>query len=524
MRYPTLTLLLAVAATCLAQQPEPPVIHIIHTNDTHSQFEPHQNRDGSQAGGVIERASILELFRLQDPELLYLDSGDMLQGSPYFNIYRGELEVLCMNQQQLLATTFGNHEFDNGVAQLDSILRLADFPMISSNYHCEGTVLEHRVVPHLITWSHDVKIGITGVTCSPQGLIFARHYEGITYEDPVTAVNREAAWLRDEGCDLVIVLSHLGYNATPSPNFNGMHDSRLAAETRGVDLIIGGHSHTNIEKGTVRHNLDGQPVYITQTAGKGNPIGLVDVRMKAGSTYADCQYSVDTIFCSKLNPTDYDLSAYGQGMRELFTPFQESLKDQMGQRLGFAPERLSKSHRQSPLGNLTTDAIRIMGERYTGKHIDASIMNIGGLRSEIPAGDVTLNDLYCVYPFVNYLVVLELRGADLKNLIESNAGRGLDAWSGIQVKLDKEGDRLVARDIQVGGRPIDTDSIYTFCTIDFLAEGNSGMTPLTRALSSQNTGITIRDAMIEYIHDLDAQGLSVSAPLDDRVIDLTQDK
>lgn len=501
----------------------PPRLTILHTNDTHSQFDLSTYGDTEPHGGVIERASMLELFRQQDPDLLYLDAGDFVQGSPYFNIFGGQLEVLCLNQQQLLATTFGNHEFDNGVAALDSILQLAEFPLVSCNYHCEGTALEYRIVPHLIAESHDVKIGITGVTCSPYGLIAERNFEGITYEDPREAVNREAAWLRQEGCDLVIVLSHLGYIAAPQPNHVSVYDTDLAAAVRGVDLIIGGHTHTNIEEGVTCLDLDGHPVVITQTQGKANPIGCVVVQMKEGSPYAECTYSVDSIVCSKLHPEDYDLTGLGQEVNELFTPFKELITAQMEKRLGYAPERLTKGHGQSSLGNFVTDALRIVGQQQSGKLIDVGLMNNGGLRSEFPAGNITIGDLYNVFPFTNVITILEMRGADLEELIHSNAGRGLDAWSGIQVTLFMDGDRRQAKDITVGGQPIDPERIYTLCTIDYLAEGNSGMSALTRAISCQKTSLTIRDAMIGYIQKLDEQGGQVTGPLDDRVIDESEE-
>jgi len=504
------------------QQTNAPVITIIHTNDTHSQIDPSKNRQGEMTGGVVKRAAMLEYFRENvDSDLLYFDCGDMVQGSPYFNIFKGELEVLCMNQQNLIASTLGNHEFDNGLEALNAVLSNANFPLICCNYHCEGTPIESRIVPHMILSNHDVKIGVTGASVSPEGLIFAKYWKGITFEDPITAVNREAALLRQEGCDLVIVLSHLGYQAAPAPDHTVVFDSDLAKASSDIDIILGGHSHTNIERGVYFDNLQGKQVLVTQTGGKGAPMGFVQVTMKKGSEYAGCHYSIDSIVCKKLHEADYELEGRGQQMEACVAPYRDQLASQMNERIGYAPASLTRGRTQSTLGNFTADAYRKVGEKLTGRKIDVSIMNNGGLRSDLSAGDVSIGTMFGIFPFENSIVVLDLKGSDLEQLIQSNAGRKLDCWSGTQITLKMDGDRCFASNILVGGQPIDPERLYTICTIDYLAEGNSGMTALTRAENINMTGILIRDAMIEYVQELDAQGKQVAAEIDDRVIDLT---
>ena len=501
----------------LAQSLDAPVITILHTNDTHSQFDAYDNGKGQPRGGVVERASLLEYFRQQDPDLLYLDAGDMIQGSPYFNIFGGELEMICMNQQRLIASTFGNHEFDNGLEELRKMLSKADFPLISANVHCEGTPVEHQVLPHLITESHGVKIGITGVTCPLEGLVFARNWQGITYEDPIAAVNREADVLRHEGCDLVIVLSHLGYTPWNKSKRSSVEDDSLVAAIHGVDIVIGAHTHVNIERGVWFDDSEGHPAIVTQTGGKGNPIGYLQVTMKRGSKYEGCQYSVDSIVCKKLHPEDYDLAGYGNDMRELLAPYTEALQAQMNVVLGYAPERMDKGRPQGLLGNFTADALRHIGQKLWGRTIDFSVMNNGGLRNVLPAGDVTVGTLYSIYPFENTVALIELQGKELKSLIQSLAGRGMESISGATVQLVMNGDRSEAADVRIQGKEIDDDHVYNIATIDYLAEGNSGMTALTRCVSSHDTGIRLRDAMIDYVKELTAEGKTVSSALDDRV-------
>ena len=507
------TLLLAVSTlvTACESGPDAPVITILHTNDTHSQIEPDVR---TEKGGVVERAAMLEYFRSQTPDLLYLDAGDMVQGSPYFNVFKGELEFLCMDQQQLIATTFGNHEFDNGLNALDTLYSNCNFQIISSNYHCENTVLAKHVKPHLILNNNGVKIGITGVTCNPEGLIFSRYWDGITYENPVTAVNREAAILRQEGCDLVVVLSHVGYLPADSTL-----DVEIAQKSKDIDVIIGGHSHINIEEGLYVKNQEGKNVLITQTGGKANPIGYLAITMKRGSSYDNCKYSVDSIVCKKLHPEDYDLSNYGQDMAALIAPFNERLGNEMSQVIGHAPILMEKGRPQGLLGNFTTDALRIMGEQVYGHAMDLGITNNGGLRNTLPDGDVTVGTMFSIFPFENELTILEMKGSDVLELINGLAGRKLDAMSGINVVLELDGDRVYASSIKIGGQPVDPERIYYVATIDYLAEGNSGMGAMTKAIKTTKTGYLLRDMMIDYIKQLTAQGKEVTADIDDRIID-----
>lgn len=497
--------------TACESGPDAPVITIIHTNDTHSQIEPDAH---TGKGGVVERAAMLEYYRSQTPDLFYLDAGDMVQGSPYFNVFKGELEFLCMDQQQLIATTFGNHEFDNGLNALDTLYSKSNFQIISSNYHCENTVLAKHVKPHMILTNNNVRIGITGVTCDPEGLIFTRYWDGITYEDPVSAVNREAAVLRQEGCDLVVVLSHVGYLQGDSTM-----DVEIARKSKDIDLIIGAHSHINIEDGLYVENQDGKSVLITQTGGKANPIGYLAITMKRGSSYDNCKYSVDSIVCKKLHPEDYDLTGYGQDMASLIAPYSERLVNEMNEVIGHAPILMEKGRPQGLLGNFTSDALRVMGEQVYGHVMDLGITNNGGLRNTLPDGDVTVGTMFNIFPFENELTILEMKGSDVLDLINSLAGRKLDAMSGIKVVLELDGDRVYASSIKVGGKPVDPERIYYVATIDYLAEGNSGMGAMTKAVKVTKTGYLLRDMMIDYIKQLTAQGKEVTSDIDDRIID-----
>ena len=495
------------------QSNDNPTLTIIHTNDTHSQFEP--STADTPEGGVVERAALIDLARQDDPSLIYVDAGDMVQGSPYFNIYNGELEVLAMNAQGLEACTMGNHEFDNGIDALVKMYDKAKFQVLSCNYDCTDTPLNKYVKRTSIIERNGIRIGLTGVTCNPNGLIFNRNWKGIRYLDPIETVNATAAELRQQGCDLVVLLSHVGYLAEENEEYD--NDRKIARNSKDIDLIIGGHSHTWIKGGDSIANIDGKLVYIAQTGGKANPIGRIKIEMQK-SADKNRKYEVKHIDIDNLVKEEKDLSNYGQAVRELFTPYQDSLSAAMGTVLGYAPETMLRDRPQSLLPNFTADALRIFGERIYGKKMDVGIMNFGGLRSDLDKGDVTLGTLFRIYPFENTVTILEIKGKYLEQAIRGVAGKGLQGFSGTSITLHNNNDRMEATKVLVGGKNIDPERTYYVATIDYLAEGNNGLSALLYATKTTVTDIVLRDMMISWVKELTAQGKNIESKIDDRVI------
>jgi 5'-nucleotidase len=251
-------------------------IVILHTNDTHSRIEPlpETDRTAPGKGGVERRASFIEEVRKENKNVLLLDAGDFLQGTPYFNLFKGDVEVKAMNLMKYDAATLGNHEFDYGLEALEEVIRKADFPIITSNYDFSQTVLAKLVKPYIILKKDGVRIGVIGLGVQPQGLIASNNYKGMKFLDPAETANELAGQLRSQHkCDMVICLSHLGYS----------QDLELAEATRHIDLIIGGHSHTYMKEPQIRKNLDDKDVMIYQTNGRGIFVGRIDVQLeKAG--------------------------------------------------------------------------------------------------------------------------------------------------------------------------------------------------------------------------------------------------
>lgn len=265
---------------------------ILHTNDVHSRVEPFA-MDGSKyqgLGGTARRAALIAKIRVDEKNLLLLDAGDIFQGTPYFNLYGGEIEMKLMTAMGYDAATMGNHDFDNGLEGFYKQLPHAKFPVICSNYDFSNTVLGKSTVPFKVFHKGGLKIGVFGVGIELKGVVDDKNYGDTVYIDPVSKANEMALLLKqDLKCDLVICLSHLGYSYTSKK----VSDKVLAAETRNIDLIIGGHTHTFMDVPEDVKNLDGLVTTINQVGFAGINLGRIDYyferykgkRVKTGSPY-----------------------------------------------------------------------------------------------------------------------------------------------------------------------------------------------------------------------------------------------
>ena len=240
---------------------------ILHTNDTHSQIEPKAN----DQGGYARRMGLIARERQNDPELLLLDAGDFCQGTPYFNFYHGRIEIDAMNRMGYDAATLGNHEFDNGLDTLAVVLQNAHFPVLNANYDFTGTPLEKIVKPYTIIRRAGLKIGIFGLGCDPKGLIADKNFLPAVYKHPYPVAQQMADLLRAKHCDVVICLSHLGTYCKPG---DGVCDADMAKQTRGIDVIIGGHTHKMYDNLRVA-NLDGDSIPLCQMGKSGVYLGRI---------------------------------------------------------------------------------------------------------------------------------------------------------------------------------------------------------------------------------------------------------
>lgn len=254
-------------------------LYVLHSSDTHSRIDPidaKQSTRNANMGGVARRAGFVNQFRQQHPDMLLFDCGDISQGTPYYNLYQGEVEIKSMNLMKYDAMTIGNHEFDFGLDNMARLFKMANFPIVCSNYDVTGTVLEGLVKPYVVIKRKGVKIGVFALAPMLDGLVEKANYGGIVYLDPVAKTKEMVSLLRDKlKCDMVVCLSHIGWDS-----HNGPNDPETFSQTRGVDLVLGGHSHTYAPEVFYVTDADGRQVPIDHQGKHGIWIGRMVVDLK----------------------------------------------------------------------------------------------------------------------------------------------------------------------------------------------------------------------------------------------------
>lgn len=250
---------------------------VLHTNDQHSRIEPFDSsysRNPNQ-GGFARRATLIQQIRSQEKNVLLLDAGDIFQGTPYFNFYGGELEFKLMSMMGYDAATMGNHDFDNGLEGFLKALPNAKFPFITSNYDFSNTILDGKTEKYKIFKKDGIKVGLFGVGIELDGLVGKKQYQETKYLNPVEIAQHYADFLRKEkGCDLVICLSHIGYDYRDDAD--KISDKKLAAQTDNIDLILGGHTHTFLPEPQSFTNKSGKNVLVNQVGWAGLLLGRID--------------------------------------------------------------------------------------------------------------------------------------------------------------------------------------------------------------------------------------------------------
>ncbi len=250
-------------------------ITVLHTNDLHSRIEPFPNGvpEYGGLGGFARIHALVQKIRKEEELVLLFDAGDVFQGTPYFNFFNGEAEFKLMSKIGYDAGNLGNHEFDNGIEGIASQLKHLNFPLLNANYDFSGTELEGKIPAYKIFDKGDLRIGVFAVGVDLDGFVEPKNRGSIVFKNPVDVAEKMVNILKNENaCDLVICLSHLGYKSITDENC----DFDLAKRSRGVDLIIGGHTHTLLETPERVLNLDGEEVLINQVGWAGIALGRVD--------------------------------------------------------------------------------------------------------------------------------------------------------------------------------------------------------------------------------------------------------
>ena len=271
-------------------------ITILHTNDVHSHIDPFPENHprNPSMGGVARRANIIEQIRKEEENVLLLDAGDIFQGTPYFNYYGGELEFKLMSMMKYDLATLGNHDFDNGIDGFFAQLPNANFDFVSANYDFKNTELNGIVKPYKTFLKDGIKIGVFGLGIELEGLVDKKLYKETKYYNPIEVATDITKTLKEtEKCDLIICLSHLGFdykNEKDKPS-----DLKLAAATQDIDLIIGGHTHTFLDKPVIKTNKAGKQVVINQVGAYGINLGRIDFYFSDETKYISKEKNIVVI-------------------------------------------------------------------------------------------------------------------------------------------------------------------------------------------------------------------------------------
>lgn len=454
---------------------KPVELTILHTNDTHDHLEPFDSPKGKALGGVARRATLFKQIKGQTRNVLILDAGDVFQGTPLFTFFDGEPDYLTMDQAGYEAIAVGNHDLDNGLSNLQKQARLLKEPPLSINLVGKDG---QPLFPGYRMFEKDgLKIAVIGV-------IGLNAYEAIADDkrkdvfvlDPIPELKKAVARLRPQS-DLVIVLSHSGHE----------EEVAMAAKVPGIDVIVGGHSHTKVEKPVEVRNGDRTTV-VAQAFQWGEYIGRIDLTVDDGRIQS---YHGELVPVGSEIPQDPTIAATVE-------KYAAQIKAKMSQVVGKTGAEFLNSRKNmgdAPIGNLIADAIRA----ETGT--DVGIMNSGGIRASLPKGEITRGMIFSMLPFENRLVTFHAKGEYMQELMDFAASRvgksGSLQVSGVSFTA-KDGK---AADVKIAGKPVDPKKLYTVTTIDYLANGNDGAGVFKKVSEVRATGVLVRDAFFNYMRE-----------------------
>lgn len=433
---------------------------ILHTNDTHSQIDPNDK----DLGGVLRRKVLIDSVRAENPNVLLIDAGDAVQGTLFFNLFKGEVEHKVMEKLGYDIAIVGNHDFDNGVDELArNIASDSTITWLTTNYDVSGSSLKGLFSPYIIKEFGGKRIAFIGINLQPKGMISEGNYDGVKYLDAMKAANSTAWHLKhNEGVDMVVAVTHIGYDGEPAPR-----DLSLAANSEDIDLIIGGHSHTTLKDGksvTRIPNLKDRKVLVAQSGSRGTNLGEITIDLD-DMTMKSRLIEVDSRLDSRLQDKE---------LAEMIDPYRHEIDSIMSIKIAKSIVPLDKAR----LLNLFSDVVLKRGEELADG-IDMSILNKGGIRRSLPKGDITVGMIMTTLPFNNKVTVIDIKGDDLLDALNIMAGRGGDGVGG-DVEITTAGKPAHVEEVHIGGEKIDPEKTYRVATIDYLSNGGDYMEPLTR--------------------------------------------
>lgn len=510
-------LLVVLAAGPVAAAP----LRLLHTNDLHSRLEPWVTASGDTVGGFARLATLIDRERAGHPHVLVLDAGDLFQGTPYYNTFRGEAEVRAFDRIGYDVQALGNHELDDGALNfLTQIEKNARWPVLSANILVPAFLKEQAAAfarfgesraarqaaygdstlvtigpPYVVRRVGPLQVGIIGVTTETLPKIVTKSAMENVHVRPVVETVRALLPEVRRQSDLVVVLSHCGIGV----------DSTLAKSVPGIDIIVGGHDHRALETPLVirqGRNANGIGGTLIVQAGQwSRHLGRLDLEVEDGRIEA---------YDGRLLEVTSDLAPAAR-VTEVVEEFATRLGPIVERILTHSDAVLSSNGaltEENALGNLVADLMRETARA------DIAVQNGGGLRGDLLAGPVRLRDLYTVLPFDNTIVTMTLSGRHVEAMLEESVARrgrgGFLQVSGVTFTATAEGR---VRDVQVGGAPIDRDRRYRVAANNFTAAGGDGFTIFEKARNVEDSGVRLRDAVIAALKD----SPSLSATVEGRI-------
>ena len=472
-------------------------IIILHTNDVHSRLESHVPQGLQlEQGGRVRLATLVERVREQygANKVLLLDAGDSIHGTNIDNLFGGFPSIEVMGAMGYNAFTPGNHEFNFGQEVLTQRTLDAKFPTLAANVtFADGTLFAGYSA--LVQEINGVKVGIIGLVAQETPIVtHPKNVEGLTFHEPIAIAKQVAKALRPE-VDVLVALSHLGYSK----------DVELAEAVPELDVIVGGHSHTKL---AAAQEVNG--VIIVQTHEYANYLGFLRLQVEDKKIVAHE---------SRLLPVTANVAKHAE-VQAIVDYWNEQVQQRLSLVVGKSDiswdgERASVRTQETNLGNLVADIIRAT----VGS--DIALTNGGGIRASIKPGEIRVADIYTTLPFDNTLVVVEMLGMDIIEVLEHSVrlvpeqNGGFLQVSGITFEVDPNalpGGRVI--NVRVNGNKISTGAYYTVATNDFLAAGGDGYEVFKNATLVADTGIMLRDVMVDYFEEHPA----VEAPEEGRIV------
>lgn len=489
---------------------------ILHTNDTHSNID--TAADG--AGGVLPRKAIIDSVRNAEKNVILVDAGDMVQGTLYFNFFRGDVEYPLFNMMNYDIRILGNHEFDNGLKELARHWKDAKGARLSANYDFSDTPAKGIFEPYVIKKIGKKRIGFIGINIAPESLISTENYRGMKYSDAVTTANRWAEYLKmEKKCDLVVAVTHIGYTT----EVDKKTDVDLARQSRDIDIIIGGHSHTVVDPANSEatpcwiENEAGRPVLVTQTGRYGKNIGYINIDLdRIGSEKFDYHLIPVT--------ARFPESKYDSKIITFLEPFRNKVDSVNHHQIGVAAMSMDNNSRTGAYANWGGDFALWYGRHIADSlrrldpafpDVDFAMVNVGGIRQPMKEGPVTEGQILSTFPFSNYIRIIKIKGSDFAEAMKVAAAKGGEAISGnLRVVTHDNGEVVVLLDYS----PLDPGKEYVVATIDYLANGNDGMTALAKNTLLWSDPMIMNVRILDYIRMLTVAGLPLSADTTPRFV------